>query len=154
MIDSLKDCWIGFVLSFVKKHLNEHIMYYNLSILIEKRFRNLSSFCGYNSLITQSCLSLLNSYLFLNRFSVSLKSLSNYFFGRFAYKSLLNRFSVLINYIMWSFNHLSTSTCFPRFSGSSFFRVQVFQTPGFSGSRFFRVQFFLVPGFSGSGSRF
>ena len=40
-----------------------------------------------------------------------------------------------------------------RFSGSRFFRVQVFQGPGFSGPRFFRVQVFQGPGFSGSGSR-
>ena len=37
----------------------------------------------------------------------------------------------------------------PCFSGSRFFRVQVFQGPGFSGFRFF-----VGPGFSGSGSRF
>ena len=37
---------------------------------------------------------------------------------------------------MWSPNHFSTSSCFPRFSGSRFFRVQVFQGPGFSGSGF------------------
>ena len=30
----------------------------------------------------------------------------------------------------------------PGFSGSRFFRVQVFQSPGFSGSRFFRIQVF------------
>ena len=30
------------LLSFVKKHLNEHIMYYNFSFLIEKSFRNLT----------------------------------------------------------------------------------------------------------------
>ena len=39
------------------------------------------------------------------------------------------------------------------FSGSRFFRVQVFHGPGFSESRFFRVHVFLGPGFSGSGSR-
>ena len=44
------------------------------------------------------------------------------------------------------------------FSGSRFFRVQVFQIPGFSGSRFsesrfFRVLVFQGPGFLGSGSR-
>ena len=93
-------------------------MYYNFSFLIEKSFRNLSVF------IT-SYLSLLNSFLFLSRFSVSLKSLNNYFFRRFPYKSLLNKFSVLINYIMWSFNHFSTFSCFPRFSGPRFFRARV-----------------------------
>ena len=103
--------------------------------------------------ITQSYLSLLSPFLFLSRVSASLKSLNNYFFRRFDYKSLLNRFSVLINYIMWSSNHFSTSSCFPRFSGSRFFRVQVFQGLGFSGSRFFRVQVFLGPGFSRSGYR-
>ena len=41
---------------------------------------------------------------------------------------------------------------FPGFSGSMFFRVQVFQSPSFSGSRFFRVQVFQGPG-PGSGSR-
>ena len=61
----------------------------------------------------------------LSRFSVSLESLNNYFIRRFlSYKFVLNRSSVLINCIMWSFNHFSTSSCFPRFSGSRFFRVQ------------------------------
>ena len=73
----------------------------------------------------------------LSRFSVSLKSLDNYFFRWFAYKSLLSRFSVLINYNMSSSNHFSTSSYFPRFSGSRFFRVQTF----------FRVQVFLGPDF-------
>ena len=73
--------------------------------------------------------SLLNSFLFLSRFSVSLKSLGNYFFRWFAYKSLLSRSSVLISYNMWSSNHFSISSCFACFSGSSFFRDQV-QRPG------------------------
>ena len=38
----------------------------------------------------------------------------------------------------------------PGFSGSRFFRAQVFQRPGFSGSRFFRAQVLQGPGFSGS----
>ena len=80
-------------------------------------------------------------------------TVDNYFFRCFAYKSLLSRFSVLINYNMWSSDHFSTSSRFPRFSGSRFFRVQVFQGLGFSGSRFFRVQVFQCPGFSRSGSR-
>ena len=41
---------------------------------------------------------------------------------------------MLISYI-WSSNHFSISSCFPCFSGSRFFRIQVFQGPGFSGSR-------------------
>ena len=111
MLDLLKNCCNCFLLSLEK-------------------FQKLIKF------ITQSYLSLLNSFLFLSRFYVSLKSLNNYLSRRFAYKSLLNRFSVLINYIMWFSNHCSTSSCLPRFSGSRFFLVQVFQSPGFSGSRF------------------
>ena len=38
----------------------------------------------------------------------------------------------------------------PGFSGSRFFRAQVFQRPGFSGSRFFRAQVLQGPDFSGS----
>ena len=81
---------------------------------------------------------------------MSLRSLNNYFFRGFPYKSLLNRFSVLISYIMWFFNPFSTFSCFPHFTRSRFFRVKVFQGPGFSGSRFFWVQVFQGPGFSGS----
>ena len=109
-----------------------------------KTFRNLSSL-----LRSLTYLSLLNSFLFLSKFSVSLKSLDNYYFRWFACKSLLSRFSVLISYNMWSSNHFSISSrfqCFQGlgFSGSRFFRVQVFQGPGFSGSRFFRVQIFRI----------
>ena len=85
-----------------------------------KIFRNLSSL-----LRNLTYLSLLNSFLFLSRFSVSLKSLDNYFFRWFAYKSLLSRFSVLISYNMWSSNHFSISSGFPCFSRSRFFRVRV-----------------------------
>ena len=118
-----------------------------------KTFRNLSSL-----LRNLTYLSLLNSFLFLSRFSVSLKSLDNYFFRWFAYKSLLSRFSVLISYNMCSSNHFSISSRFPCFSRSRFFRVLVFQGRDFSRSRFLRVQVFRVrvlgpgPG-SESGSR-
>ena len=91
-----------------------------------KNFQNLSSL-----LRNVTYLSLLNSFLFLSRFFVSLKSLDNYFFRWFAYKSLLSRFSVLISYNMCSSNHFSISTRFPCFSRSRFFMVQVFQGPGF-----------------------
>ena len=85
-----------------------------------KNFQNLSSL-----LRNVTYLSLLNSFLFFSRFS--LKSLDNYFFRWFAYKSLFSRFSVLISYNMWSSNHFSISSCFPCFSRSRFFRVQVFR---------------------------
>ena len=47
-----------------------------------------------------SCFSLLNSFLLsvFSTFSLFLKSLSNNFFSKLAYKSLLNRFSALIDY--------------------------------------------------------
>ena len=42
----------------------------------------------------------------------------------------------MISHNMWSSNHFSISSRFPCFSGSRFFRVQVFQGPGLgSGSR-------------------
>ena len=123
MLDLLKNCCNWFLFSLVKNHLNEHKIYCNFLFLIEKSLRNLSSL-----LHSLTYLSPLNSFLFLCRFAVSLKSLDNYFFRRFAYESLFRRFSVLINY-MWSSNHFSTSSRFPRFSGSRFFRIQV-QGPG------------------------
>ena len=102
-----------------------------------KLLRNLSSL-----LRNLTYLALLNSFLFVSRFSVCLKSLDNYLSRWFAYKSLLSRFSVLISYNLWSSNHFSISSRFPCFSRSRFFRVQVFrvqvwvwvQDPG-SGSR-------------------
>ena len=78
-----------------------------------KNFRNLSSL-----LRNLTYLSLLNSFLFLSRFSVSLKCLDNYFFRWFANKSLLSRFSLLISYNMCSSNHFSISSRFPCFSRS------------------------------------
>ena len=84
--------------------------------------------------ITQSYLSLLIFFflLFLRAFSVFL---NDYFLRCLACKSLLSRFSVIINYIMQSCNLFSVSSCFPNVSGLRFFSTQVFQgpTPG-SGS--------------------
>ena len=97
MLDLLNDCCNCFLLSFIKNYLNEQIIYYNFSFFIKKCFRNLSSL-----LHNLTYLSLLNSFSLLNRFSVRLKSLNNYFCRWFAYKPLLSRFSVLIYYTMWS----------------------------------------------------
>ena len=59
--------------------------------------------------------------------------------------------SVLIYCTMWSSYLFSASSCFPRFSWSRFFRVQVFQCLSFLRSRFFRVQAQgLSPGFKSS----
>ena len=99
--------------------------------------------------ITQSYLFITSEFIFI---SISLKCLDDYFVRWFAYKSLFSRFSVLISYNMWSSNHFPISSCFRCFSGSRFFRVNVFQGPGFSGSRFFMVQVFQGPG-PGSESR-
>ena len=68
--------------------------------------------------------------------------LSLIFFRWLAYKSLLSRFSVLINYVMWSDNLFSLSSCFPCFSWSSLFAVRIFRFQVFQG---------LSPG---SGSKF
>ena len=119
MLDLLKDCYNCFLLSLIEKHLNKPNIYYNFQFLIEKSFLEFVKF------ITQSYLSLLNFLLFLSTFSVVL---NDYFFIWLAYKSLLRRFSVLINYIMWSYNLFSVSTSF---------MVQVFQGPNpGSGIRF------------------
>ena len=91
MLDLLNDCYNSFLLSLIKKHLNEPIIYHNFLFLIEKKLLKLVRF------ITQSYLPLLNLFLFLSLFSVFL---NNCFFRWLAYKSLLSRFLVLINYIM------------------------------------------------------
>ena len=111
-----------------------------------KKFSKLIKF------ITQSYLSHLNSFLLSSRFSVSQKSLDNYFFKWFAYKSLLSRFSVIICVLLIIFPQPAVSHVFqgPGFSVSRFFSVQVFQCPGSSGSRFFRFQVSQGPGFSRS----
>ena len=93
----------------------------NTGSFIFKKFDNTvyARFTQLIKFITQSYLSLLNSFLFSSRFSVFLKSLDNNFFRWFAYKSLLSRFSVLISY-MWPSNHLSISSRFQCFSRSRF----------------------------------
>ena len=70
---------------------------------------------------------------------------------RLAYKSFLSRFSMLINYTMWSSNLFCCIQLFP-----TFFIVQDFQICqglGFSESRIFWVQVFQGLG-PGSESRF
>ena len=117
MLDLLKNYCNWFLKS---SKLAQNLLQFFISFW--KSFRNLSSLL--HNLIY---LSLLNSFLFLNSFSVSLKSLDNYFFRWFAYKSLLSLFSVLKSYNMCSSNHFSISSRFPFFSRSRFFRVQVFR---------------------------
>ena len=120
MLDSLKDCYNCFLTSLVKKHLNEHIICYNFSVFIQKRF--------YLSTLLHNLtyLMLLNSFLFLTTFS--LKSLNDYFFRM----ACLHVSLVLINCTMWYSYLFSTSSSFPNFSWSRFFRAH----------RFFRFQVF------------
>ena len=93
MLDLLKDCYNCFLLSLIEKHLNS-LSLLQFFISYWEKFLKLVKF------ITQSYLSLLNFFLFLCTFFVFL---NDYFFRWLAYKSLLSRFPVLINY-MWSYN--------------------------------------------------
>ena len=68
-------------------------------------------------------------FLFFSHFLTSSTNLDDYFFRWLAYKSLLSRFSLLINYIMSFSNLFSDSSYFPCFSWSRVFRVQGFQGP-------------------------
>ena len=69
--------------------------------------------------------------LFLRAFSVFF---NDYFFRWLvsSCKSLLSRFSVIINHITQSYNLFSVSSCFSGFSELRFFSIQVFQgsSPG------------------------
>ena len=114
----------------VKKHLNVHSNYYNVSFLIEKSFWNLSSL-----LHNLTYLSLLHSFLLLvlSTFPIFLNSLNNYFFRWLAYKSLLAEF--------WCYNELY----YVVFQSFFVFCIQLFPT-------FFMSWVFQRPGFSGSGS--
>ena len=85
-----------------------------------KNFQKLIKF------ITQSYLFITSEFIFILK---QIFCLDNYFFKWLDNKSRFRRFSVLISYNVWSANHFSISSCFPCFSGSRFFRVQV-QGPG------------------------
>ena len=113
MLDLLKDCYNCFSLS-IEKHLNLPQFF----ISYWEKFLELIKFI---TIVLIYCL-----WIFLSTFSVFL---NDYFFKWLAYKSLLSRFSVLINYIMWSYNLFSLSSCFRRFSWFRVFKVQVFQGP-------------------------
>ena len=115
MLDLLKDCYNCFLLSLIEKDLNEPIIYYNFSFLIEKSFWNLSS-------LLHNLTHRLN-FFFIHKHVFCLPQWL--FFRWLADESLLSRFSALINYIMWSYNLFPVSSSFPRFSWSWLFRVQV-----------------------------
>ena len=101
MLDLLKDYYNCFLLFLIDKHVNKPIIHYNFPFLIEKSFWNLSS--------------LLHSLTY--HFWICL---NDYYFRWLAYKSLLSRFWVLINYFMWSYNLFLVSNVFYDlgFSGS------------------------------------
>ena len=71
--------------------------------------------CYWEKFINLSSLHNLLYLSLLNSFSFFLKSPSSYF-QMVCYRSLLSRFSVLINYTMWSFDLFTASSCFPHFS--------------------------------------
>ena len=124
MLDLLKYCCNCFLVSLVKK--NFHLV---LKKLLETYLQNLIY------------LWLLNSFLFLSRFSVFLKSPAVTTFSNwFLYKSCLSRFLVLINCTMYSSFYIQLF--------STFFIVKVFQGPGFSGPKFLEFRFFKVQVYS------
>ena len=91
--------------------------------------------------VAQSYLLLLNSFLFEGTFSVFLKKSQQLFF-QMTRKSLFSA-NKLYYVVFLSFFYIQlfpTFSIVQVFSGSRFFRVQVFQGPGFLGSRFFRVR--------------
>ena len=107
------------------------------------------------NLVMQSYLFITSELIFILKqiFCLPKKSLDNYFFRWFTYKSFLADFQcyqVVICGLLINFPYPAVSHVFqgPAFSVSRFFRVQVFQSPGFSGCGS-RVQ---GPG-PGSGSR-
>ena len=133
-------------LTFSGKQLNEHIIYYSLW--------NLSSLFH-----NPTYLWLSDSFLFLSTLK-NLKNLSNYFLRWVAYKSFLSRFSVLIDNTMWFtiqffFWHPAISNVIhgPGFSGTMFFRIQLFQGRSFFKVQIFQGQVFTFQGFSRFGSR-
>ena len=103
----------------VKKHLNVHSIYYNISFVIQKRFWKLSSL-----LHNLSYLSLSDSFLLLvlSTFPVFFKSFKNYIFQMSC--RILVFYNELYYVVFQSFFFASSS--FPRFSWARFFRVQAF----------------------------
>ena len=122
MLDLLKDCCN--CLSLVKKCLNEHIIYYNFSFLVEKIFWNLS-------LLFRNLTDISWNSLFFLRPTFFLKSLNNYFFRNAWLEVFSSQISSVNKFVLCGlltyFLHAAIS--------------QVFHGPGYSESRFFWVQF-------------
>ena len=106
----------------VKKHLNVHSVYYNVSFLIQKRFWKLSSL-----LHNLSYLSLSDSFLLLvlSTFPVFFKSFKNYIFQMSC--RILVFYNELYYVVFQSFFFFFCIQLFP-----TFFMSKVFQGPGFS----------------------
>ena len=91
-------------------------------ISFRERFLKLIKF------ITQSYVFIAFEFIFILKQTFCLPKIPQklFFFSWLAYMSLHKKFSVLVNYTMWSSNHFSASSCFQRFSWFRIFRVQVF----------------------------
>ena len=124
MLDLLRDFYNCFLLSLIEKHLNLQKFF----IFYWEKFLKLIKFI---TILLIYCF-----WILLSTFSVFL---NDFFFRWLAYKSLLNRFSVLIILCDLTIFYLYPAI-FDVFHGSGFLR-----------SRFFRVHIpGLVPGFKNS----
>ena len=122
MLDLLKYCCNCFLVSLVKK---------KFSFSIKKTFRNLS---------TESHLFMALEFIFILKqiFCLSKKPRSNYFFKLVSLQVLSQQiFSVNKLHYVFIFLHPAV--------------FHIFHSQGFSGSRFFRTQVFRVQAFQGPG---
>ena len=98
--------------------------------------------------ITQSYLFIAFEFIFILRHIFSLhKKASTTIFSDDLFTSLFsaNKLYYVVFLSFFCIQLFPTFFIVQVFSGSRFFRVQVFQGPGFSGSRFFMVQVFQGP---------
>ena len=116
VVDLLKDRCNCFLFSLVKKHLSEHIMYYNFSFLMEKSFRNLSS-------LLHNFISLLSSFLSLSRFCVSLKSLDNSFLEGLLTSLFLTDFQCFYIQLFPAFFRVRVQVLEVAFKASAFLQI-------------------------------
>ena len=113
MLDLLRDFYNCFLLSLIEKHLNLQKFF----IFYWEKFLKLIKFI---TILLIYCF-----WILLSTFSVFL---NDFFFRWLAYKSLLNRFSVLIILCDLTIFYLYPAI-FWRFSWFRVFKVQVFQGP-------------------------
>ena len=136
-----------------------------LKLLILNKFFSLDQYCWHATFDEWKCrLCFLGSIKFEKQTILMFSGLPFYSWvivrTIFSLKNLVRylwtfKQQITLRMIFLKYNSLKSDIFFnpiftPCFSGSMFFRVQVFQSPGFSGSRLFRVQVIQGPGFSGS----